>query len=394
MSNPYPALAPAPNNFTLDVALRATVSQNETYHCGKLEFANRREYNDFASAQRALGGTPDQLATLHYVETTGHAPHTGPMNVPPKGTTVHDLLDVSQKIPDARGFYHLGTLLVHKDEMQQFGALQHDLTLRNPEALSALYHMQHAPDKAVTFRVTGDADRGDRFDPNTNTIYWNPHTMIRDAYNTHRVSAATAALHEETHWAGRDVGNTLQRIPAGNWDNREEKRVIEGTEARDMMAQHRAQRHSHYGWALASDTIDSIMPSLTVTQHGVTREAHAPYVASGRVMSVDADGTTTIAIRGDGTHPDHRITFKTEQLSLAMDGESNARNTLRNAAMHKDTVTLQLTSDGKLLYSDSAQQQRQTARPDPTFSYPTQMRAINESEAPIHARQESTGVGR
>ena len=394
MSNPYPPLAAAPKEFTLEAALKATVSHDGSYHCRKLDFANRREYNDFASAQRALGGTPNQLATLHHIETSGHAPHTGPMEAAPKGTTVHDLLDVSKKTPDAQGFYHLGTLLVHKDEMRHFNALQHDLTARNPEALAALYHMEHAPDKNVTFRVTSDTDRGDRFDPNTNTIYWNPNTMVRDAFDKERVSAASAALHEEMHWAGRDVGSTLQKIPAGNWENREEKRVIEGTEARDMMAQHRALRHSHYGWALSTDKVDSITPSLTTTQNGVTREMRAPYAQSGHVMSINNDGTTTFAIRGEGKHPDHQVAYKTEQLSLAMGGQPNAQHVLRDALAHKDSVTFQLTSDGKMLYSDPAQHQRQTMRPDPSFTYPSQMYAVSEPAAPTLAREQPVQVGR
>lgn len=394
MSNPYQPLAPAPKEFTLDEALKATVAKDGTYHCGKLEFPNQRDYNDFVAGQRALGGTPQQLATLNYVETNGHAPHMGAMEAAPKGTKVEDLLDVKGKTPDANGFYHMGTLLVHKDEIKQFDALQRDATARNPEALNALYHLEHAPDKDVTFRVTKDNDRGDRYDPNTNTIYWNPHTMIRDAYNKEPVSAETAGLHEVGHWAGRDVGQTLQRIPAGKWENMEEKRVIEGVEARDMALQHRAPRHSHYGWPLPTDKIDSITPSLTTTQNGVTREMHAPYTQSGHVMSVNNDGTTTIAIRGDGKHPDHQVTYKTEQLSLAMGGQDPAR-VLSDAISHKDTVQFQLTADGKMLYSDPAQQQRQAGPAhDPGFKYPDQMYATHEP-VPLQTQQrQPVEVGR
>jgi len=204
LSEPYAPLAPAPAGFTLDRALAATVDPAGTYHVGKLSFADRQSYNDFKAAQTDLGGTPAQLATLHALETTGVAPRSEPMQPAPPGTTAAQLLDVTGKTPNAAGFYELGTLRVQKDEYPAFAALQTGLTARNPEALAALYHMEHAPDQPVTFRVTGDDDRNDRFQPGDanqpggNTISWNPHTMIRDAFNGARVAPDTIRKRLET----------------------------------------------------------------------------------------------------------------------------------------------------------------------------------------------------
>ncbi len=400
MSEPYAPLAPAPAGFTLDRALAATVDPAGTYHVGKLSFADRQSYNDFKAAQTDLGGTPVQLATLHALETTGVAPRSEPMQPAPPGTTAAQLLDVTGKTPNAAGFYELGTLRVQKDEYPAFAALQTGLVARNPEALAALYHMEHAPDQPVTFRVTGDDDRNDRFQPGDanqpggNTISWNPHTMIRDAFNGARVAPDTAALHEETHWAARDVGDTLASIPAGAWDNHEEERVIEGSEARDMKLLGREPRHSHFGYALPTDRIDSITPSLTVTQNGTSREMHAPYQQQGRVIGVSGD-TTTIAIRGDGSQPDHRIDLETEQLSLAMNGIDNAKALLSDARQHGDVISIQLTNDGKMIYTDVAQQTRLQAQPDPNLHYPEPMHDVARPAVAVpHGLPQPIEVGR
>ncbi len=397
MSDPYAKLPDPPKDFTLEKALAATVQPDGSYHCGKLVFADRRQYNDFVVGQEGLAakGTPGQLATLHYVESTGTNPHMEPIEPAPKGTTLKELLDIEGKKPDDQGFYHLGTLKVHESEYKEFSRLQHDLAGRGTEGLALLYHMEHAPDRDVTFRVTTDDDRADRYEPGTNTIYWNPHTIVRDAYDKHLVPPDTAGLHEETHWAGRDVGATLQQIPAGQLENREEQRVIEGTERRDMLHAHHAPRDSHYGWPLPTKQIDSVIPSLTMTRNGVDREMRPPFQQSGRVIDVDHDnGTTTIAIGGDGKNPDQRLTFKTDQLSLAMSGVpqgtdalNNAENLLRNAEAHKDIVKFQLTADDKFLYINPAQEHRQKTEPDRSIAYPAPMWAVAPQQAPAQAQQ-------
>jgi hypothetical protein len=373
-------LPEAPKGWHLHDALKATVDENKHYHCGKLEFENQKMYREFVQSQLAIGGTPQQMATLYAVETTGKPPNMDPVKPAPPGTTADTLLDVSDKKPDSAGFYHLGTLRVQKDEFKQFEALQKDICAKNPEALDTLYHMEHAP-QPVTFRVTKDSDRNDRFDPNTNTIYWNPHTAVRDGGETKgRVPAATAALHEETHWAIRGpVGDTLGGIPDKHYSDWNEKAVMDGAETRDLALRGLPPRTTHNsGHILATDHIDSVSPSLTMTQNGKEREVKAPFSQSGRVIDVDdKKGTTTIAVRGDGKEPEHRMEFKTEQLNLAMGDKPHQTHVLlEGAKKHGDTVNLQITGDGRVIYSNPAQEQRLADHPEPGVKFPKPMEPV------------------
>jgi hypothetical protein len=348
-----------------------------------------------------MAGTKGQLATLYAVETTGHIPGAEPMNAAPAGTTVDGLLDVKDKKPDGQGFYHLGTLKVHKDELQQFADLQKNICEKNPEALAALYHMEHAPDKPVTFRVTKDNDRDDRYESDTNTIHWNPHTAARDSRNGARADPGTAALHEETHWANRGgVGDTLSSIPSKAYSDYNERAVIEGSEARMADIEGHAKRHSHHGHVVPVRELDSITPSLTVRQNGVDREAGPGFQQSGRVIGMK-DGMVTLAVRGDGTEPAHRIELKVEQLQSAFQHDLPAeRVLLAGAQKHGDTVTISTSNDGRIVYSDPAQEKRIHDQHQPWPPYPKEMPQFSGSpdlaERPVVPSQktELVGVGR
>jgi hypothetical protein len=264
---------------------------------------------------------------------------------------------------------------VKEGEFEQFAALQKDICAKNPEALDTLYHMEHAP-QPVTFRVTKDSDRNDRFDPNTNTIYWNPDTAVRDGGNKSRVPPSSAALHEETHWAIRGpVGDTLAAIPDKKYTDWNEKAVMDGVETRDLQLRGLPPRDTHRGHVLPVDGIESVAPSLTVKQNDVEREVRAPFKQSGRVIEVnDKTGTTTIAVRGDGSVPEHRMEFKTEQLNWAMGSKPGQTHVLLEGAKnHNDTVSLQITGDGRVLYSNPAQEQRLNEHPEPGIKFPKPM---------------------
>jgi len=388
-SSPYAPLPDAPKGWGLKDALHGTKDDKGHVHCGKLDFPDQKSFNDFSSLQWGLGGTKEQLATLHYIETTGKTPLSEPVKSAPAGTSVDKLLDVSNKTPDNAGFYNLGTLRVKADEYQQFATLQKELCKKNPEALDTLYHMEHAPasEKPLTFRVTSDQDRNDRYDDKTNTISWNPNTSVRDKDSGGRVTPATAALHEETHWAQRGrVADTLERIPDAKYTSWSEKAVIDGSEKRDLALRGLPPRTSHDGDGLNVKGIDSVTPSLTVKQNGGEREVRAPFQQSGRIIEVDKKaGTVVMAVRGEGNAPEHRMEFKTEQLNFAAMGDNAARTNLllEGAKYHKDTVSLQITNDGRVLYSDPAQEKRIHDNPQPGVEFPKPMQAIGAAPAAV-----------
>ena len=388
MSEPYAPTSPAPKDFTLDKALAHTVSHDGHYHCGKLDFSSRAEYLAFQSAQKAIGGTPEQLAILHQIETTGKIPRQEAVEPAPKGTTVDQLLDLKGQKPDKDGYYHFGNLQVKQDEYQRFADLQRE-ACKNPEALAQLYHMENSTGKALTYRVHHGEDRNDRYDPGTNTIHVDDTTAIRDAFNKTTVPVVTAAIHEQTHMLGRDGIQTLQGIPAGNHENMEEKRAIEGAEARDMSLRHNPQRHSHYGWTLNVRGIESKTPSMTVEENGAQKDVKAPYSLSG-TFGESKDGFTTVHVAADGKTPAHDVKVNTEQLSLAMGGEqSKANPVIADARDHKDPVKIELTNDGRMLYGSPTQQARLEQHPSRGVDYPDAMRAVREQQS-----REPVGVGR
>jgi RHS repeat-associated protein len=86
------------------------------------------------------------------------------------------------------------------------------------EASSTVYN--------VRFNPWGD----DSFDPQTNTISWDPHSGCDVSSEEGTQSAALGLGHEMAHAQHPFFGNLLALIPAGRYDNWEELRVIGGPE--------------------------------------------------------------------------------------------------------------------------------------------------------------------
>jgi RHS repeat-associated protein len=89
--------------------------------------------------------------------------------------------------------------------------------------------------KLVETEGTSGED-GSRFDPNTNTLYWNPRVAYFFEETFITISPATVLAHEVSHGARFDndkVGiRKDQRTPDAEYSNAEEKRVITGPEQR------------------------------------------------------------------------------------------------------------------------------------------------------------------
>jgi RHS repeat-associated protein len=116
--------------------------------------------------------------------------------------------------------------------------------------------------------------RGDRFDPNTNTIYWDPRSALATTANngtegggTLNGDTQTPALglgHEMDHANGSETG-TAEHGNDPNYGNNEEKRVITGSETNAAGALGEGTRTNHGG-----ATYQSVSPTSRIpTQQGV-----------------------------------------------------------------------------------------------------------------------------
>ena len=79
-------------------------------------------------------------------------------------------------------------------------------------------------------------EEGSRFDPKTNTIYWNPRMGLLNNETLITMSPATVLAHELDHGARFDKDKVGIRKDQNTFDpdynNKEEKRVVEGSEQR------------------------------------------------------------------------------------------------------------------------------------------------------------------
>ena len=107
-----------------------------------------------------------------------------------------------------------------------------------------------------TYRLAIVHDGNDRFDPNSDTIYWDPHSALRTTSGGTQ-SPALGLGHEIDH-AVEDPA-TAAKLSATfdpNYDNLEEKRVIAGSETHAARTLGEGIRHDHRG-----TTFDVASPS-------------------------------------------------------------------------------------------------------------------------------------
>jgi hypothetical protein len=249
--------------------------------------------------------------------------------------------------------------------------------------------MENSPGAPLNYRVHHGEDRGDRYEPPpSNTLHVDDTTAVRDGYNGSVVPVVTAAMHEQGHMLGREGISTLQGIPAGAHENMEEKRVIEGVEARDMTLRHHPQRHSHYGSVINVHELDSLKPSMEILENGKYKNVEAPYKISG-TFGESKDNWTTINVAADGKTPAHEIKVRTPELALAMGGDtSHAQPVIDDAHKHGETFKLELTAGGRMVYENPTQESRLHTHPEAGVQYPDAMPAVREP-APARA---SAGV--
>lgn len=97
------------------------------------------------------------------------------------------------------------------------------------------------------FHLTINHRNDDHFDPNSNTIAWDPYSALRTTQGGMQ-SPALGLGHEIAHAVeapSREDALTAHRLPV--YDNAEERRVIRGSEAHAARALGEAVRFDHRG---------------------------------------------------------------------------------------------------------------------------------------------------
>lgn len=109
------------------------------------------------------------------------------------------------------------------------------------------FRLEHDPSRHFTLRENARND--DHFDPNSNTIFWDPLSALRTT-NGGRQSAALGLAHEVDHAVENPARE--QRLAShrlARYDNAEERRVILGSETHAARILGEGTRHDHRGRA-------------------------------------------------------------------------------------------------------------------------------------------------
>lgn len=159
---------------------------------------------------------------------------------------VFDRLPAAALSPDVL----YGTLRVPRRACAAFDCaaryLRHDSVERR-----LLDRVEHA--RSGTFQLRIVHDGSDRYDPNSRTIYWDPHSALRVMNDRGlptggRQSPALGLGHELDH--AQETWRTAARLEAQvdpNYTNAEERRVIRGSERHAARTLHENPRHNHDG---------------------------------------------------------------------------------------------------------------------------------------------------
>ena len=97
------------------------------------------------------------------------------------------------------------------------------------------------------YRLAIDDRNDDHFDPDTDTIAWDPHSALRTTGGGHQ-SPALGLGHEVDHAVeSRARENRLAARPSRAYDTAEERRVITGSERHAARTLGESVRHDHAG---------------------------------------------------------------------------------------------------------------------------------------------------
>jgi hypothetical protein len=106
--------------------------------------------------------------------------------------------------------------------------------------------LEHAPD-GRHYRLSINCRNDDHFDPSTNTVAWDPYSALRTTSGG-RQSPALGLGHEIDHAIEDPAAEArLQSHRDARYDNREERRVITGSEREAARALGESVRCNHAG---------------------------------------------------------------------------------------------------------------------------------------------------
>lgn len=141
-------------------------------------------------------------------------------------------------------FVRHGTLDVARSVESQYETAKAYLS-RDSTERSLFHRLEHA--RGRQYHLVANHRNDDHFDPNTDTIAWDPYSALRTTRGGHQ-SPALGLGHEVDHAvfnAQRAVA--LNTTPDARYDTAEERRVIRGSEAHAARTLGESTRNDHAG---------------------------------------------------------------------------------------------------------------------------------------------------
>ena len=208
----------------------------------------------------------------------------------PKGTrTMDQLLPEKPTIKD--GYAELGNLKVEASKYKEFReAMMHES--KNPEMNGVVERLEAGPYKTTVSMNTSNIDETTPHRNGNADVHWDPGKM-NIAGNDAKRSAATRLAHELDHadeWTHNPQRHNInEQVRDPKFGNLEEKRVITGSERRNVHALGEGERTSHHTGKGDFETkgVTSTTPVLHQTRDGNTSEIPANYQQNGKLSMTD-----------------------------------------------------------------------------------------------------------
>ena len=208
----------------------------------------------------------------------------------PHGThTMDQLLPEKPAVKD--GFVELGNLKVQADKYKEFrDSMMHES--KNPEMNGVVESLEKGPYKTTVKMNASNRDDTTPLAPGNAEVSWDPSRM-NIAGNDAKRSPATRLAHEldhAEHYTHDPQQHMILRAAKDrDFANLEEKRVITGSERRNVHAIGEGERTSHHTGKgdFEVKSVTSTTPVLHQTRDGVTTEVPASYSQTGKISVTD-----------------------------------------------------------------------------------------------------------